>query len=126
MSRNDTHTRRSQGPLSGAEVAQRPLLSLLARAAKPSELLSALHQCALDAAGGDCALLFRHNPRNGALQATSGFGLEFLPTGPWRPEAGEASLVSLAFERGRPTLVPDADRRMPDLAARLGAAAVLL
>src|SRR5215468_8636364 len=57
-------------------TAQRPLASLLAHSAKAIDLLPHLHQHALDATGGLCSLLFQHNPRNGALQATSGFGLE--------------------------------------------------
>ena len=107
-------------------TAQRPLISWLARAATPAELLPHLHQHAIDATGGQSAILFRHNPRNGELQATSAFGLEALRTDPWRPAPDEASLVACAFERREPMLVPDLVRAMPDLADRLGARAAML
>jgi PAS domain S-box-containing protein len=99
---------------------------MLAHASKPTDLLPSLHQYALDAAAADCSLLFRHNPRNGALQATSGFGLDALPTDPWLPSGEEASMLAAAFDARAPMLVGDADRRMPALSARLGSRAVLL
>src|SRR5213593_988848 len=90
-------------------TAQRPLASLLAHSIKAIDLVPHLHQHALDATGGVCSLLFQHNPRNGALQATSGFGLDELRTDPWVPGADEAALVASAFERTAPTLVADAN-----------------
>ena len=45
---------------------------------------------------------------------------------PWEPLTAEASIVAGAFERREPVLVKDADRRMPDLAARLGTRSALL
>src|SRR5262249_22155652 len=110
----------------GAEAAGRPLLSVLAHTAKASEILPHLHQHALETTGGDCSLLFQHNPRNGMLQPTSGFGLDVLRTDPWVPDGEEAALVALAFERGQPIAVPDVDQRMPDLASRLSARGALL
>ncbi|MBI3490971.1 MAG: PAS domain-containing protein [Acidobacteria bacterium] len=89
-------------------------------------MLPHLHQHALDMTGGVCSLLFQHNPRNGILQATSGFGLDALKTDPWLPAADEAALVAVVFERSAPTLVADADRQMPDLAARLNTHSALL
>ncbi len=114
------------GPAGGAEVAARPVVSLLAGAARPAELLPHLHQHAIDRTGGDCSLLFQHNPRNGMLLATSGFRLDLLRTDPWLPDPEEAAIVAAAFERGAPVLVPDAVERMPDLAARLGCSSALL
>ena len=90
------------------------------------DLLPHLHQHALDATGGTCSLLFEHNPRNGVLQATSGFGLDVLRTDPWMPAADEAALVADAFARRTPALIADADRRAPDLAARLNSRAARL
>jgi PAS domain S-box-containing protein len=107
-------------------VSQRPAVSLLAHEVRQSELLPRLHQHALDRTGGQCSLLFQYNPRNGALHATSGFGLETLRSDAWQPPAGEAALVTSAFERREPLLMRDADRRMPDLAARLGRPSALL
>jgi PAS domain S-box-containing protein len=127
----DTRTTRLTRPAPGSDaggtgIVQRPLTSLLAHSETPNDLLPHLHQHALDVTGGSRSLLFQHNPRNGALQATSGFGLETLRTDPWLPGPDEASLVADAFARGLPTLVGDAPRQSPDLAARLDARAVLL
>jgi signal transduction histidine kinase len=120
-------TRPASGPdAGGAGTVQRPLTSLLAHSATPNDLLPHLHQHALDATGGSRSLLFQHNPRNSALQATSGFGLETLRTDAWLPGPDEATVVADAFSRGLPTLVADAPRQAPDLAARLDARAVLL
>jgi PAS domain S-box-containing protein len=102
------------------------LISLLVHSARANEMLPHLHQHALDVTGGTCSLLFQHNPRNGVLQATSGFGLETLRTDPWLPEEAEAALVSSVFDRPGPTLVAEAARRTPDLAARLGCRSALL
>jgi two-component system NtrC family sensor kinase len=131
MSR-DVPTRRLTSASSAAEakataaMAPLALMSLLSQANRLVDLLPTLHQQALDATGGDCSLLFEHNPRNGVLQATSGFGLEALRTDPWIPGAGESALVAEAFDRNAPTLVADAGRQMPDLASRLGTPAALL
>jgi len=107
-------------------TATRPLVSLLAQATRVIDVLPQLHQHALEVTGGVCSLLFEHNPRNGAMQATSGFGLDALPTEPLAAEAGEAAVVNGAFEHREPTLVADADRRIPDLASRLCARSALL
>jgi len=101
-------------------------VSLLARSARPNEVLPDLHQHALDVTGGVCSLLFQQNPRNGIMQATSGFALDALRTDPWMPEAAEAAVVAAAFDRLAPTLVADVERQMPDLAERLNARAALL
>ena len=127
----DSRTRRLTGPASGqetgsTETAQRPLTSLLAHSTTSNDLLPHLHQHAIDVTGGARSLLFQHNPRNGALQATSGFGLDALRTDPWLPGPDEATLVNEAFTRGTPTLVTDAHRQTSDLAARLDSRALLL
>ena len=109
-----------------SSTAARPLASLLAHSTTPNELLPHLHQHALDVTGGSCSLLFQHNPRTGGLQATSGFGLEGLKTDPWVPGQDEAALVADAFARRVPTLIADAARQTPDLAARLDTRAALL
>src|ERR1019366_3298639 len=79
-----------------------------------------------DVTGGSCSLLFQLNPRNGLLQATSGFALDALRTDPWIPGPDEAACVSNAFTRRTPTLVTDAERQMPDLAERLNSGIALL
>jgi PAS domain S-box-containing protein len=129
MPRDNTQARRpprlsSRG--AGADTAPRSPISLLAREFRQSELLPHLHQQALDRTGGQCSLLFQHNPRNGALQATSGFALDALRTDPWLPDQEESDIVASAFDRREPILVNDADERTPDLAARLGTGVALL
>jgi two-component system NtrC family sensor kinase len=90
------------------------------------DVLPHLHQRALETTGGSCSLLFEHNPRNGALQATSGFGLDALPTEPLAADEDETALIADAFARRQPVLVADAERRAPELAARLGTNAALI
>lgn len=119
-------TRPGAGPDNGAETAVPPLVSLLAHSGTPNDLLPHLHQHVLDATGGSCSLLFQHNPRNSGLQATSGFGLDALRSDPWVPGAQEAALVTDAFNRRLPTMVPDAVQQTPDLASRLNTRAALL
>ena len=82
MSR-DTPTPRLTRPTEGlarggraadhAATAAPALISLVARTPSLADLLPQLHQHALEITGGSCALLFEHNPRDGVLQATSGF-----------------------------------------------------
>ena len=126
MPQNESHTRRSPGLPSGADTAHRSPVSLLAHEVRQSALLPMLHQHAIDRTGGQCSLLFQHNPRNGALHATSGFGLDTLRSDPWQPAHDEAAIVTQAFERRAPVLVRDADRRAPELAARLATRSALL
>src|SRR6185503_8927085 len=114
----DLRTRRMTRPSSadersgGAGVAPPTLVSLLGHTSRLVDLLPPLHQHALDVTGGSGVLLFEHNPRNGVMQATSGFGLDAFPTEPWAPAPHEAAIVSDAFARGTPLIVPDADRDM--------------
>ena len=96
------------------------LVSRLASASRLVDVLPHLHQCALEVTGGSCSLLFEHNSRNRAMQATSGYELDELRTDPWLPGPDEAALVAQTFARREATFVTDLDRQMPDLAARLG------
>src|SRR6186997_1451430 len=133
MPRN-TRTHRMPGPLKDALSvapapavrAAEPIVSLLARASRLTEVLPHLHQHALDATQGTCSLLFEFDPGSGLMQATSGFGLEELVTDPWIPGPPESKLVSDAFARQGPMFVADADRQMPELTERLHTPAVLL
>ena len=131
----DTRTRRLTRPATGtastaprdaAGGAHEPVLSLLARASRLTDILPHLHQYAIDATGGSCSLLFEYNSGSGVMQATSGFGLEDLLTDPWTPDPPENALVSDAFTRGGPVWVADASRRMPELTRRLGTPAAVL
>jgi PAS domain S-box-containing protein len=118
--RNPGAAAQDAGPYAG------PAVSLIAQPVRPSDLLPTLHQHAIDRTKGQCSLLFQHNPRNGALHATSGFRLETLRSDPWLPAADEAALVSGAFERREAVLVNDLARVMPDLAGRIGTRSALL
>src|SRR3990172_2911044 len=101
----DTRTRRLTGPASaaaspgGAETPPPPLVSLLAHTPRLIDILPHLHQHAIDVTGGSCSLLFEQNPRNGAMQATSGFGLDVLRTDPWLPGPDESALIAGVFSR---------------------------
>jgi two-component system, NtrC family, sensor kinase len=126
-----TRSPRLTRPANGASSAEapdapRPVISVLARTSRLIDLLPRLHQHAIDTTHGNCTLLFEQNPRNGVLQATSGFGLDTLRADPWLPAQAEADLTNAAFARDTPTLVADADRQMPDLSSRLGMPAALL
>jgi PAS domain S-box-containing protein len=116
----------SRGGNSAVDTAPRPLISLLAHASRIIDVLPHFHQHALEATGGICSLLFEQDPRVGAMQATSGFGLEALPTEPLNVGPDEDALIDRAFARRAPMLVPDAERRAPELASRLGTRAVML
>jgi len=102
------------------------LLALLARTSQLVDLLPELHRHAVEATGGRCSLLFEHNPRNGGLQATSGFGLEELRPDTWAPGSSERTIVDEAFSDNRAAFVSDLRYRMPDLGSRLGTEAALL
>src|ERR1700730_8781750 len=121
----DTRTRRLARPATGTasssciDAPAPPLVTLLARTPRLADLLPHLHQNAIDATGGTCSILFEHNPRNGVLQATSGFALDSLRMDSWRPGPEEAALVASTFSRHAPTLVADAARPMTDLTGRL-------
>src|SRR5579864_2903073 len=93
-----------------SRTGHQALTALLGHAAAPNDLLPHLHQHALDATGGRCSLLFQYNPRNGSLQATSGVGLDALPTGGWKP--GEA-VVAQSFATREPFFIADARTRLP-------------
>jgi PAS domain S-box-containing protein len=122
-------TRLGQSASSAAistDVESRPLVSLLAHAARPNDVLPALHERAVEVTGGACAILFKHNPRNSLLHAASGYGLDALRVEAWTPEGDEAALVDGAFGTGSALFVADADRLTPDLSVRLDASAALL
>ena len=76
--------RRTPRPASRATAAgpRRVRLAAARPGAASTDLLPQLHQHALDVTGGVCSLLFEHNPRNGVMQATSGYGLDALPHRP--------------------------------------------
>jgi two-component system NtrC family sensor kinase len=101
-------------------------MSLFAAGSRAIDLLPHLHRHALEATGGGCSLLFEHNPRSGALHATSGYGLDELRIDPWTPGPDEAALLGQTFTRHEPMLVTDLARQMPDLAPRLGTPNALL
>ena len=133
MRQNATHSRTRRGRVhnrakgSSSDRNRRTASHrLVKQSTSLTDLLPHLHQHALSVTGGTCALLFEHNPRTGAMQATSGFGLEAFRTDPWIPAPPETVLVKDAFSRSAPTLVTDAERQAPDLFARMETASILL
>ena len=110
----------------GTEAAPLPLASLLAHTTRLIDLLPHLHQYAVETTGGVCSLLFEKSPGSRGLQATSGFGLDLLHTDPWTPAPHEAALVTRVLTGGTPQVITDAEREMPDLAARLTRGVALL
>jgi PAS domain S-box-containing protein len=108
------------------DTASPSLMALLAGGTRATDLLPHLHRQALDTTGGQCSLLFEHNPRSGAFHATSGYGLDELRVEPWTPSSGEAALLTQAFTRREPVLVTDVTFQMPDLGLRLGKPSALL
>jgi PAS domain S-box-containing protein len=102
------------------------LLTLVARAKSPVELIPVLHRHALAATGGSRSLLFERNARTGALRATSAYGLDRIPIEPWIPSKAESELVGQIFSRTTPTFVPDADRQLAELSLQLERRAALL
>src|SRR3954471_11050874 len=101
--------------MSQTGTAAPSLMSLFAAGSRAVDILPHLHRYALEATGGGCALLFEHNPRSGALHATSGYGLDELRVDPWAPAKKEAALLTKAFARPQPVLVTDLPQQMPDL-----------
>ena len=114
------------GSTSASGTAAPSLMSLFAAGSRAIDLLPHLHRHALETTGGGCSLLFEHNPRSGALHATSGYGLDELRIDPWSPAPEEASLLAQTFTKHEPMLVTDLARQMPDLAPRLGTPNALL
>jgi two-component system, NtrC family, sensor kinase len=110
----------------GDDTRSPSLISLLAHGTRSIQILPHLHEHAVKATGGACSLLFEYNPRDGALQATSGFGLEALPTERWLPGTTTAPLLSAAFRGLEPMLVGNLSHHAPDVATRLGTASALL
>jgi signal transduction histidine kinase len=110
---------------SAAVDADHPLLSLLADGAARGDVLSALHRRALDATGGACSLLLERNPGTGELQATSGAGVDRLPTTPWSATGAGATLHTIAMTSRRPVVVTTATDA-PRLRDELGMEAALI
>lgn len=105
---------------SAARVAAHSLLTLLAEGGSRHAALALLHERALQVTAGTSSLLFEPHPASGLMQATSGSGLEALPTEPWRPRGDEATLIADAFAGRRATSVTDLAENMPLLYERLG------
>ncbi|HUR33448.1 MAG TPA: GAF domain-containing protein [Vicinamibacterales bacterium] len=100
---------------SAAGSAAHLLLSLLADGRGRNDAVSLLHERALMAAGGSCSLLFEPHPASGHLQATSGAGVEALPTVPWGGEGREAAFINRVFAERVVTAVPELAQDLPQL-----------
>jgi PAS domain S-box-containing protein len=105
------------------------LVGLLARESSQTGLLTRLHAQLLEVTGGSRSVLFEYHPDSRILHATSAShpnGLTEIHSTPWSPDTAESTLVDEAFARSGPTHVPDARRKIPDLASRAKAAHALL
>jgi signal transduction histidine kinase len=111
---------------SAARVAAHSLLTLLADGGSRHDALSLLHQQALQVTGGTSSLLFEQHPASGLLQATSGSGIEALPTEAWRPRGDEGAFISESFITRRAAAITDLATTMPLLHDRLGAERAIL
>lgn len=111
---------------SAARVAAHSLLTLLAEGGSRHAALSLLHQQALQVTGGTASLLFEQHPASGLLQATSGSGVDDLPTDAWRPRGDESALVGEAFGTRRAVAVSGLAAKMPLLHQRLGSERAIL
>lgn len=94
------------------------LLEALTRSDRLAELLPALHQQAVAAVGGRSSLLFQFDPGGHALQATSAYGTERLPSEAWTPLE---SSVDPMFRDQRPVFVADLRSTAPLLSEALEA-----
>jgi signal transduction histidine kinase len=108
-----------------AGIAAQTLLSLLADGGRTA-VLSLLHQRAIQAAGGVCSLLFEPNPRDGSLQATSGHGLDQLPSEAWHVSPADHRVAAQAFVETTALELPHLEQQLPTLHARLRTAAAVL
>jgi len=86
-----------------------------------ADLLTQLHEYAVETAGGRSSVLLQSSPRTRLLHATSAFGLESMSTTPWLASADEARLVRTAFASGAPMLLTNLPSRHPALADHLSA-----
>jgi len=99
------------------------LLEALTRSDQLAELLPALHQQAVAAVGGRASLLFQFDPDGQALQATSAYGTDRLPSESWTPAE---SPVGEVFRDQRPVFVADVRSTAPMLAEALEAPGAVL
>lgn len=101
------------------------LLSVLAHGNRTAAL-ARLHQLLLERLGGSCSLLFESHPGVSSLHATSGHGLETLPTEPWEPAPGEAALLARCFAGEGAVSLDRLDEHLPSLGVQLGTPAGVL
>jgi PAS domain-containing protein len=107
-------------PASGPPPDGRSLLSVLAEGASRTSALSVLHDRAMLAVGARCSLLYESHPAGNVLQATSGAGLEFLPSLPWTPGAREEAAVGGIFAGRVAVAFANLPAEMPGLHEQLG------
>ena len=100
------------------------LARLLTGTDRLATLLPSFHQHAVEAAGGSCSVLLQFDPRTTRLRATSAYGLDDLPIGPWPDSPAETRLLDLTFREARPVLLT-ADQ-IPALRSVLRTEAVML
>ena len=124
----DVDATRSMDPISSpAGAPARSLLSLLAEGAGRNAALPLLHQQALPSRAAAVRCCSSTTRATGHLHATSGSGIDALPTGPWHPD-GSRGHARRPLVRSRRAHIRFAivAHQMPDLPQRLDARRVLL
>ncbi|MGE3955883.1 MAG: hypothetical protein AB7H96_04125 [Vicinamibacterales bacterium] len=102
------------------------LLTLLAEGGGRTAALSFLHQRALQVAGATVSLLYEPHPANGRMQATSGAGVEALPTAAWEPSSGESAVLGRIFSGRHPVAMAGLAAELSSLHEQVGTAAAIL
>jgi PAS domain-containing protein len=110
--------------VAGASVQS--LLSLLAEGGGRHAALSVLHQRALQASGGVSSLLFELHPTQGHLVATSGAGIDTLPTDAWVIARDEGPLFAGLFADRVPVPFASLAEQLPRLHALLHTGSAIL
>lgn len=117
------------GPLTTAVVATPVHLSLATRLAQAEtlhEVLPFLHQQAVEATGGQCAVLFDLNPATGALTASSGYAVPALDTRRWIPHEADQTVLDDVFSRRAPTVIGSSSSLAVELMPRVNARSIVL
>lgn len=102
------------------------LARLIVRHERMADLVSEIHEHAVDAAGGVCSALLMLNSRTGDLLPASASGVDALEPGPVLDSPDERALVERAFVEGNPLVVADAGEQAPSLVDLLATDAVVL
>ena len=120
----DVHlTNQGMEPISSPAHAPAQLLSLLVEGVGRNAALSVLQRAS--PSRGACSLLSTPTYA-GHLHATSGAGIEGLPSGSWHPDGREGARLARSFAKRVAVPVPHLSEQMPQLHDRLGTSEAIL